>query len=92
MKTWFPNECYADLTETERSRIREYSKALAHTLGLSGLSRIDFFRTKDGRILFNEINTIPGFTETSLYPKMMAESGVSPRDLVNLLIEDAAEN
>ena len=95
-ETKYKNSCAtlrtnADVTERERNKIREYSSALVRMLGISGMSRIDFFRTSDGRILFNEINTIPGFTESSLYPRLLSESGISPRELVNRLISDACD-
>ncbi len=79
----------ADLTEAETAKIHGYSSRLAGYLGLRGLSRIDFFRSEDGKIYFNEINTMPGFTETSLYPRLVSESGISPSELINRLIADA---
>ena len=80
----------ASITEDESETIRDYSSRLTNLLGLSGLSRIDFFRARDGKIYFNEINTMPGFTESSLYPRLVSGMGISPFELVNLLIEDAS--
>lgn len=51
-----------------------------------GLARVDFFLERDGRLLVNEINTMPGFTPASMYPRMWAESGVDYRELVDRLL------
>jgi D-alanine-D-alanine ligase len=51
------------------------------------MARIDLFLTRDGKLLVNEINTIPGFTAISMYPKLWALSGVSPTELVTRLID-----
>jgi D-alanine-D-alanine ligase len=59
--------------------------------GCSGLARCDFFLEADGRLLVNEINTMPGFTETSVYAKLWEASGVSYPDLCNRLVELAIE-
>ncbi len=68
--------------------IREYSERLSDLIGIHGIARIDFFLGRDGRILFNEINTMPGFTESSLYPAMLKESGLSVKEgLTELLLE-----
>jgi D-alanine-D-alanine ligase-like ATP-grasp enzyme len=69
----------------------EYSRRLAHTLGLRHLSRIDFFVTRSGRLIFNEINTMPGFTSTSLYPRLLRKAGLEPSDAVNMMIRDTLE-
>ena len=58
-------------------------------LGARHLSRVDFFVTKDEKIIFNEINTLPGFTSISMYPKLAEAGGVSFDSLVNALIEEA---
>ena len=79
----------ATVSDSEVGLIQSYSALLSEHLGLRGLSRIDFFRTARGDIIFNEINTMPGFTETSLYPRLCAESGISPKELVERLITDA---
>jgi D-alanine-D-alanine ligase len=58
-----------------------------NTLACSGMGRVDFFLEKNGRIVVNEINTIPGFTEISMYPKMWEKSGIKTPDLLDRLIE-----
>ena len=62
----------------------EYSNRLADFIGLTDISRIDFFVTERNEVYFNEINTFPGMTETSLYPKLLSSVGVG--DFINRLI------
>lgn len=72
-------------------KLREYAVKIFRKLDCRGLSRVDFFVGEKG-IVFNEINTLPGFTKISMYPKLMAEFGVSYPDLIDKLIEFAKEN
>ena len=58
-------------------------------LGCEGLSRVDFFLTADGTPIINEINTMPGFTAISMYPRMWGDAGVPYPELITRLIEDA---
>ena len=67
-------------------KIYEYSEALAELIGIKHLSRLDFFVTGDGQVYFNEINTFPGMTETSLYPRLTEDMGLGRGDFINLLI------
>jgi D-alanine-D-alanine ligase len=60
-------------------------------LGCEGLARVDFFLARDGRVTVNEINTMPGFTPSSMYPRMWAESGVAYAALVDRLIRLALQ-
>ncbi|HEV2412363.1 MAG TPA: D-alanine--D-alanine ligase [Candidatus Saccharimonadales bacterium] len=60
-------------------------------LGCEGMARVDMFATKDGQILVNEVNTIPGFTMISMYPKLWEASGLSYSDLITELINLAIE-
>jgi D-alanine-D-alanine ligase len=55
------------------------------------MARVDFFLRPDGELLVNEINTLPGFTAISMYPKLWAASGVPPRELVARLVDLAIE-
>ena len=71
--------------------IRETAARLVSALGLSQLSRIDFFLSRDGVIYFNEINTLPGFTEASLYPRLAERAGFPIRRLIDLFIREATE-
>jgi len=79
----------ARLSAEETERAREYARNIFRVLDCKGLSRVDFFYTKDGRIVFNEINTIPGFTPISMYPRLMIHSGISYSELISRLIRSA---
>ena len=61
-------------------------------IGCQGLSRVDFFVTYEGnRVVFNEINTLPGFTSISMYPKLFAASGIPYSRLIDELLKLAVE-
>jgi D-alanine-D-alanine ligase len=79
----------ADLTEAESRAIELLALRTFRALEASGLARIDFFMGKDGTVYVNEINTLPGFTSISMYPKLWEASGIPPRELVARLIEIA---
>lgn len=82
----------ANIPSEVEARIREQAKRLFAELGGSGLSRIDFFLAGDGTVYFNEINTLPGFTSISMYPKLWQFEGVSYSELITRLIESALES
>lgn len=71
--------------DTER-RIRQTAQIIYRALGCSGFARVDMFLTPDGRIVFNEVNTIPGFTTHSRYPNMMKGIGLSFADMLDKLL------
>jgi D-alanine-D-alanine ligase len=72
--------------------VREMGRRAFRVLDTAGLARVDFFMEKrSGRLYINELNTMPGFTRTSMYPKLWAASGVSYPALVDRLIELALE-
>ncbi len=80
------------VSEELRNKVACEAKKTYKALGCSGFSRVDFFVTKaDGKVLFNEINTIPGFTSISMYPKMIEASGISYSELCDRLITLAEE-
>jgi D-alanine-D-alanine ligase len=82
----------ADIPAATTSRVKELAVATFRTLELSGLARVDFFLSRaDGALYVNEVNTIPGFTAVSMYPKMWEASGLSQKDLLTRLIELALE-
>jgi D-alanine-D-alanine ligase len=81
----------ATIPDDVRERIRDLSIKTFKILSCEGLGRIDFFLKKDGTILVNEINTIPGFTKISMYPQLWMASGVTYPELINRLIELAIE-
>jgi D-alanine-D-alanine ligase len=72
-------------------RFQATAKEVYRTLECEGMARVDFFLTEDGRILVNEINTLPGFTKISMYPKMWEASGISYGELLDRLIQYALE-
>ena len=72
-----------------RHKIREQTRKLARALRIRHLSRFDYFITRDNRIIFNEINTFPGFTSGSLWPKLIENTGLCAGDALSGLIEDA---
>jgi D-alanine-D-alanine ligase len=78
--------CPADLTSAELAELQELSVRAFEALGAAGLARVDFFLTDTGFVL-NEINTMPGFTPISMYPKCWIASGLSYADLISELIE-----
>ena len=65
----------ADLPRAVSDKVRKLSIEAFRALGCEGLARIDFFLREDGKLLVNEVNTLPGFTNISMYPKAMEASG-----------------
>ena len=79
----------ADIGEDTAKKVREYAKIICGALGVTGLSRVDFFvYEKDGeeKIIFNEINTLPGFTQISMYPKLFMHDGMTYPEIIDKLI------
>ena len=76
----------ARITADCEKRIQESAKTIYNTLGCFGFARVDMFLTPSGKIVFNEVNTIPGFTSHSRYPNMMKGIGLSFPDMLNKLI------
>ncbi|NGX50502.1 MAG: D-alanine--D-alanine ligase A [Chlamydiae bacterium] len=81
----------AELEPLEIKEIQELSVAAFKVLRCEGMARIDFFIRKNGEILINELNTIPGFTSISLYPKLWEISGIPYSELIDRLIDLAIE-
>ncbi|WP_231391806.1 D-alanine--D-alanine ligase family protein [Arthrobacter sp. 35W] len=79
--------CPADIPAEAAERIRELAAVAFDAVGAEGLSRVDFFYTADGDILINEINTMPGFTPSSMYPQMWAASGIGYAELIDELLQ-----
>ena len=72
------------------NKIKEYAKRIFKGLNCNGYSRIDFFyEEQNNKIYINEINTIPGFTSISMYPKLMESIGINYTDLITTLINNA---
>ena len=73
-------------------QFRDYAVKAYQAIGCQGLSRVDFFVTfEDSRVVFNEINTLPGFTSISMYPKLFAASGIPYSQLIDELLQLALE-
>lgn len=81
----------ARVESTVRETVVRYTAKLAAAIGISSFARFDYFLSGDGQIYFNEINTIPGMTEGSLYPKMLAECGIDFGLFVRLLLSGYAQ-
>ncbi|MBY8888819.1 D-alanine--D-alanine ligase [Streptomyces sp. PTM05] len=79
----------APLTERETAEVRRLAVAAFEAASCEGLVRADFFLTDEGEFVINEINTMPGFTPISMYPRMWQETGVSYPELVDLLLQAA---
>jgi D-alanine-D-alanine ligase len=83
----------AKITRSEAKKIREMAVAAFKACDLSGLARVDFLMEPDGkrRIYLNEVNTLPGFTQISMYPKLWEATGIPYKELITRLIELALE-
>ena len=77
----------ADLPEPLAERARELALQAFRAVDCAGLARVDFFVADDGEVLLSELNTIPGFTPTSVYAKLMEAGGIAYPDLVERLVE-----
>jgi D-alanine-D-alanine ligase len=79
----------AELTDSESEEAQRLALATFAALESEGLARVDLFFDAERRFWVNEINTLPGFTAISMFPKLMQASGVAPQELVTRLLEDA---
>lgn len=84
-------EAPADVDPVVGARLQEMAVAAFLAAGCEGLARVDFFLTPTGEVFVNEVNTMPGFTPTSMYPRMWAQSGVSYPELIDELVALALE-
>ncbi len=83
--------CPADLPDHVIKEVQEIAVRTFEAVGAEGLSRVDVFVTADDQVIVNEINTMPGFTPFSMYPRMWAASGVPYPELIDELIQLALE-
>jgi len=82
----------ARIAEETEEQIRDAAVKVYRAIGCQGLSRVDFFVTyEDKKVVFNEINTLPGFTSISMYPKLFEASGIPYGQLIDELIRLALE-
>jgi D-alanine--(R)-lactate ligase len=76
----------ADISAESRALVQETAKTLYRALGCTGLSRVDMFLEDDGNVVLNEVNTLPGMTAYSRYPRMMAAAGLSRAEVIDRLV------
>ncbi|SET36232.1 D-alanine-D-alanine ligase [Salinibacillus kushneri] len=84
-------EAPANLADDEIKNIKETAVHAFKALECEGMARVDFFMQKDGTLVLNEINTLPGFTKISMYPKLWEISGIPYSELIDRLIELAID-
>lgn len=82
-------EVPAPLPEGVKQMVQESAVKAFVSLGCSGLARVDFFVTENGHVIINELNTMPGFTASSVYPKLWAASGIDYQEVITHLITTA---
>ena len=80
------------LDEAKENEIRDTALRIYQIMGCRGMARVDFFLMPNGKVIFNEINTIPGFTKISMYPQMWEASGLGYSQLIDELIRLALED
>lgn len=81
---------FAPITPGLSDAVSRMARSLFYAISAKQIARVDFFLTREREIIFNEINVMPGFTATSLYPKLMERQGFSPTELITALVEGAA--
>ena len=81
--------CKAKVKEEISEKIREYTARLARAMDIRHMARFDYFLLPDEKIIFNEVNTIPGMTKDSLYPKMLSAAGISFSEFVKFVLGGA---
>lgn len=84
-------EMPADIPEDIVTRVKDFARQSYKALFCKGMARVDMFLTKKGNLILNEINTLPGFTKISMYPKLMEISGISYSELIDRLVDLAIE-
>ena len=78
--------CPADISPAARELVQETAKRIYHVLGCRGLARVDLFLKEDGSVVLNEVNTLPGLTSYSRYPRMMKAAGLPLGEVVDRLV------
>jgi D-alanine---(R)-lactate ligase len=76
----------ADISTESRPLVQETAKAVYRALGCTGLSRVDMFLKDDGRVVLNEVNTLPGLTSYSRFPRMMAAAGLPFAEVIDRIV------
>jgi D-alanine--(R)-lactate ligase len=78
--------CPAPISAESRLLVQSTAKAIYRALGCRGLARVDMFLNEDGRVTLNEVNTLPGLTSYSRYPRMMAAAGLPLGEVIDRLV------
>ncbi len=81
----------APIDESVRNQIKKYSERAFKAIEGTGLARVDFFLSREGKVILNEINTLPGFTKISMYPKLFEAAGIEYSKLIDELIKLAID-
>lgn len=81
----------ADISDQDKKRVKETAKLIYRALGCRGLARVDMFLQEDGQVVLNEVNTMPGCTSYSRYPRMMAAAGLTLADGIERVVAIAME-
>jgi D-alanine--(R)-lactate ligase len=81
----------ADISSEARTRVQETARLLYRALGCSGLSRVDMFLKENGTVVLNEVNTLPGLTSYSRYPRMMAAAGLPLGAVIDRIVSLALD-
>lgn len=81
----------ADISAKSRSLVQKTAKIVYRALGCKGLSRVDMFLKDDGTVVLNEVNTLPGMTSYSRYPRMMAAAGLSLAEVIDRMVSLAVK-
>jgi D-alanine--(R)-lactate ligase len=76
----------ADISADARELVQQTAKILYRALGCRGLSRVDLFLKEDGTVVLNEVNTLPGMTSYSRYPRMMAAAGLPLAEVIDRIV------
>ena len=82
---------HPELPDGAAANVKKAAESIFNAVDGYGLARVDFFVTKEGEVIFNEINTMPGFTAISMYPMLWEAEGISKKELIGKLIELAFE-
>ena len=82
----------AELSLELKNTIQEHAREAYRAAGCSGLARVDFLLDEDGNPYLNEINTLPGFTNISIYPKLWCQQGMHYPELIEAIIDDTLKN
>ena len=80
----------ADISAESRLLVQETAKAIYRALGCTGVARVDMFLTEDGSVVLNEVNTLPGMTSYSRYPRMMAAAGLPLSEVIDRMVSSAS--